>query len=195
MPSEAASNAGNGDGEALWTIIVYGSCSRDPVDYEERFPDGGAMNQRRAELELRPTIPALYMESVEQRTNYMQLLAQSVSADVKHSRNWRCEFCRVFARETVWSMTSWLHLNPPKMNTYVHHLCDSGAGPCAEMFAKHSDEVARLMGQSHVSRPAWGALGRATVKYPMSTSCAMCHDETESVRKNLKQCSRCKFTR
>lgn len=25
------------DGEVQWTIIVYGSCSRDPEDYDERL--------------------------------------------------------------------------------------------------------------------------------------------------------------
>ena len=93
MSTDTSNKTGNGDGEAVWTVIVYGSCSRDPADYDERFPDNGAMDQRRAELELRPKIPARYMGSVALRTEYMQQLAKSVSLDVKHSRNWRCEFC------------------------------------------------------------------------------------------------------
>ncbi|EJD52555.1 hypothetical protein AURDEDRAFT_111215 [Auricularia subglabra TFB-10046 SS5] len=131
------------------------------------------------------------MGSVELRTRYMQELSRSVGIDVKHSRNWRCEFCKKFARETVWSMASWLHLNPPRMNSYVHHLCNAGAGPCAEAFAEQNAEAARLAGHP----PSWKPIGRPSPKYPMSATCAMCHEETESVRKSLKQCSRCKFTR
>lgn len=58
-----------------------------------RFPDFEGMNQRRAELKLRPIIPAASMHSVEARTRYMQAFSRSINDDVKHSRNWRCEFC------------------------------------------------------------------------------------------------------
>ncbi|KZV85883.1 hypothetical protein EXIGLDRAFT_725451 [Exidia glandulosa HHB12029] len=179
-------------GEVQWTIIIYGSCSRDPEDYDERFPDGKGMDQRRAELQLRPVIPAEHMGSVAARTKYMQQFSHEIHSDVKHSRNWRCEFCKKFARETLWSMASWLHLNPPRMTTYIHNLCSTNPGPCAEAFADTDAQMAAIGGPSHVP---WKPQGYHSDVFPMSATCAVCKDESLSKRKSVKQCARCKFTR
>ena len=86
------------EGEVVWLVVVYGSCSRDPADYEERFPENKAMDQRRAEVQLRPKPPATHMDSLELLSKYMEDLARNIGVNIKHSRNWRCEFCSMFPR-------------------------------------------------------------------------------------------------
>ncbi|KAJ7248245.1 hypothetical protein B0H12DRAFT_1123755 [Mycena haematopus] len=111
---------------------------------------------------------------------------------MKHNRNWRCEFCKNRARETVWMNASWMHLTPPRANSYVHNVCDAGAGPCAEQVQQTSAEMARLSGVPPSTPPRPNLPGE---KFPLSSSCAVCHNETEKSRKSLKQCSKCELTR
>ena len=76
------------------TVIVYGSNYRDAPDIETRFgPETDSSNQRRLELQLRPTIPARHNGSIQSRHEYLKPYLQSIQMDIKHSKNWRCEFC------------------------------------------------------------------------------------------------------
>jgi hypothetical protein len=77
--------------EVILTVILYGSSSRDPSDIEERFSN--AIEQRRLELQLRPRIPIESAGSMESKTRWMDRFLKELGIDVKHSRNWRCEFC------------------------------------------------------------------------------------------------------
>ncbi|KAJ6460959.1 hypothetical protein C8R45DRAFT_536069 [Mycena sanguinolenta] len=168
-------------------VIVYGSCARDPEN-DERY---GA-EQRRVEITLRPTLPA-GATTPAKKQQWLETFIPKLTVDMKHNRNWRCEFCKNRARETCWMNASWAHLNPPRAVSYVHHICDAGAGPCAETLKQVNAEMARKSGfppgNSLLNLPP------GDKKFPMSASCAVCHDETEKSRKSLKQCSRCELTR
>lgn len=80
--------------QAELKIIVYGSSARDSDDLDERFNDeNGGENQRRLELTVRPIIPNSAMVSMEEKRLWVGKFITSITLDVKHSRNWRCEFC------------------------------------------------------------------------------------------------------
>ncbi|KAF5365319.1 hypothetical protein D9758_005436 [Tetrapyrgos nigripes] len=182
--------------EVILTVILYGSSSRDPSGVEERFSKD-AVEQRRLELQLRPRIPIEAMASMEAKTRWMDQFLKSIGTDVKHSRNWRCEFCSEHARETIWMNASWLHLQPPRQNAYVHNVCNSFEGPCADYLEQVNKDMAVLTGMPGQSkggtrnsrRPPPGSV------YPMSATCIVCNNEELSSRKHLKQCTQCKVTR
>ncbi|KAJ7025593.1 hypothetical protein C8F04DRAFT_1128054 [Mycena alexandri] len=119
---------------------------------------------------------------------------KNIRTDMKHSRNWRCEFCTKSARETVWMNASWMHLPEPRANSYVHHVCDAAIGPCADKLRAVDAEMARMSGL-----PPTGSLPPVPkpkgTKFPMSSSCAVCNNETSESRKSLKQCAKCQLTR
>lgn len=174
-------------------IIVYGSCSRDPAD-DERF---SGYDQRRAEITLHPIIPPEAMSSMPAKNEWMSNYIKGIGLDVKHSRNWRCEFCRKHARETIWMSASWLHLSPPRMNCYVHSVCDAVQGECAVQLSAVNEEMGRLSGipANPITRNVPLPPGRA---FPMSASCAYCEkDETATHKQkyHLKTCTSCKVTR
>ncbi|KAJ7713754.1 hypothetical protein B0H16DRAFT_1341105 [Mycena metata] len=166
--------------------IVYGSCSRDPEN-DERF---GA-EQRRAEITLNPIIPTS-AKTLEQKQKWVEGFLQRIGRDMKHTRNWRCEFCKKHGRETVWMNSSWIHLTPPKINSYirlfllVHGICDAGKGPCYEQLRGFEAQVALMTGFP----PSGPPLPKTQKSYPMSASCIVCNNEASESRKNLKQCGR-----
>ncbi|KAJ7170998.1 hypothetical protein C8R46DRAFT_1087429 [Mycena filopes] len=166
-------------------VIVYGSCSRDPEN-DERY---GA-EQRRVEVTLNPIIPATARTMV-QKHEWLQGFLERIGRDMKHTRNWRCEFCKKHARETVWMNASWMHLTPPRMVCYVHNICDAGAGPCYEELRASEAYVARMNGVP----PSGPPLPKTQKNYPMSSSCLVCNNEASESRKSLKQCARCELTR
>ncbi|KAJ7693982.1 hypothetical protein B0H16DRAFT_1351964 [Mycena metata] len=166
-------------------VIVYGSCSRDPEN-DERF---GA-EQRCAEITLNPIIPAS-AKTLEQKQKWVEGFLQRIGRDMKHTRNWRCEFCKKHTRETVWMNSSWIHLTPPKINSYVHSIRDADKGPCYEQLRGFEAQVALMTGFP----PSGPPLPKTQKSYPMSASCIVCNNEASESRKNLKQCGRCELTR
>ncbi|KAK7052442.1 MYND-type domain-containing protein [Favolaschia claudopus] len=167
-------------------IIVYGSCSRDPEN-DDRY---GA-DQRRVEILLNPILPA-DATTMPKKHKWLQEYLRNLPPDMKHNRNWRCEFCKVHARETVWMNSSWMHLTPPRALSYVHHVCNAAVGPCAENVRAIDAEMARMNNLP----PTFSIPARdLDITFPMSASCAVCHDESEKSRKHLKQCAKCELTR
>ncbi|KAJ7242901.1 hypothetical protein C8J57DRAFT_446510 [Mycena rebaudengoi] len=167
-------------------VIVYGSCHRDPAN-DERF---GA-EQRRVEITLNPTIPSS-ANTIAKQHQWLQGFLLDIGVDMKHNRNWRCEFCKLHARETVWMMCSWMHLTAPRVVGYVHSVCDGGEGPCYERLREVNAQLGRATGSPPSMIPR---IRRGQAKYPLSSSCAVCHNEEDSSRRNLKQCARCELTR
>ncbi|KAJ7717968.1 hypothetical protein B0H16DRAFT_1229213, partial [Mycena metata] len=132
--------------------------------------------------------------SIEKKHQWWTTFRRSIGTDMKHSRNWRCEFCTKSARETVWMNASWMHLPEPRATSYVHHVCDAAIGPCADKLRAVDAEMARMSGL-----PPTGSLPPVPkpkgTKFPMSSSCAVCNNETSESRKSLKQCAKCQLTR
>jgi hypothetical protein len=209
-------------------VIVYGSCSRDPQN-DDRF----GWEQRRVEITLNPTLPA-NATTIDKKQEWLQEFLRNIGLDMKHNRNWRCEFCSASwpqtvpfhchclmailekpARETVWMSASWTHLTPPRSNSYVspslglsfahcrvfyyllfqvHHVCDAGAGPCSEQLREINAYMAEASGFPPSGLPRQPKR-KGQEKFPMSSSCAVCHNEADESRKNLKQCAKCELTR
>ncbi|CAL1697240.1 unnamed protein product [Somion occarium] len=171
------------------TIIVYGSSETDPSG-NERFC---GERQRRAEIELRPRVPNRDMLRNQTQMNaWAQGVLNSVGVDVKHTQKWHCEFCTKPARETVHMVMSWMHLNPPKLNVYVHNICDAGVGRCSETLRSIQAEAALFAtgGPGLPPRLPPAADGQ----YPLAASCARCKRE-ETAEQDLQRCSRCKLIR
>ncbi|KAJ7627821.1 hypothetical protein DFH06DRAFT_1227252 [Mycena polygramma] len=171
-------------------VIVYGSCSRDPNN-DDRFED--VTEQRRVEITLNPVIPANLATSLEKKSNWIMDFTRKIGQDMKHNRNWRCEFCNIHARETVWMKASWMHLDPPRMVCYVHHLCDTATGPCADKIRAVDAEMRAQTGLPPAPLPQTAP--PAGYVYPMAATCAVCNEEATKSRKNLKQCAKCGLTR
>ncbi|KAJ6460978.1 hypothetical protein C8R45DRAFT_536450 [Mycena sanguinolenta] len=169
-------------------VIVYGSCARDPEN-DERY----GSEQRRVEITLRPTLPASATTPFKKH-QWLWTFLEKLGPDMKHNRNWRCEFCKTRAREAYWMSASWSHLTPPRTISYVHNVCDAGTGPCAEQLKQLHTAMGQETGCPPRTFPRLN-LPPGSDKFPLSGSCAVCHDETEKSRKNLKQCSRCELTR
>ncbi|KAJ6536004.1 hypothetical protein DFH09DRAFT_98790 [Mycena vulgaris] len=169
-------------------VIVYGSCSRDPNN-EDRF----GPEQRRVEIKLNPTIPASATTGI-QKYRWLQSFLLKIANDTKHNRNWRCEFCTKHAREISWMNASWLHLTPPRANCYVHNLCNTVDGPCAEQLRQANFEMGRATGCPPTNLPR-ATKPKGQKEYPMSSSCAVCHNPADESRRNLKQCAKCELTR
>ncbi|KAJ7083614.1 hypothetical protein B0H15DRAFT_784850 [Mycena belliarum] len=119
-------------------VIVYGSCSRDPNDDDRFGPE-----QRRVEITLNfPTIPN-EARTLAEREEWLHLFLRGTLEDMTHNRNWQCEFCTKHARETYWMPNSWMHLSPPRVCCYVHNVCNTVAGPCADQLRLASIQLRR----------------------------------------------------
>ncbi|KAJ7917971.1 hypothetical protein B0H13DRAFT_1449209, partial [Mycena leptocephala] len=132
--------------------------------------------------------------TIDKKQEWLQEFLRNIGLDMKHNRNWRCEFCKKPARETVWMSASWTHLTPPRSNSYVHHICDAGAGPCSEQLREINAYMAEASGFPPSGLPRQPKR-KGQEKFPMSSSCAVCHNEADESRKNLKQCAKCELTR
>ncbi|KAJ3818715.1 hypothetical protein F5880DRAFT_1617118 [Lentinula raphanica] len=180
------------DTEVCYRIIVYGSCSRDPADMDERFSKD-EQEQRRLEVQLGPVIPASKMLTIQDRREFIKPYARTIIPDLKHNKPWRCEFCTKFAREAVWMNSEWLQLKNPNMISYVHLVCNSEIGDCAETLSAINSQMQALAGAPPTPLPK---LPREYgLKYPMAASCVNCNSESKENRKRLKQCNGCKLTR
>jgi hypothetical protein len=71
-------------------------------------------------------------------------------------------------------------------------VCDGGEGPCYERLREVNAQLGRATGSPPSMIPR---IRRGQAKYPLSSSCAVCHNEEDSSRRNLKQCARCELTR
>ena len=69
-------------------IIVYGSAAGDPTD-DSRY---GA-DQRRAEVKLSPRVPAEIAGNMRRMQDWAQDVVSGLGLELKHSQQWRCEFC------------------------------------------------------------------------------------------------------
>ncbi|KAI0073818.1 hypothetical protein K474DRAFT_1666174 [Panus rudis PR-1116 ss-1] len=176
-------------------IIVYGSSENDPKGNSgQRHEHADPYDQRRVEIEFRPRVPDVSMLKYHSK---MQAWANGVlvllAPDVKHTQKWLCMFCDKPARETDYQMASWMHLNPPKLNVYVHHLCDADHGTCAANLKGVHMMTAISAGQlPPLPSPPGPKLPEDT--FPRAASCGYCKRE-ETANANLSRCSKCKLIR
>ncbi|KAI0353879.1 hypothetical protein OH77DRAFT_1457388 [Trametes cingulata] len=112
---------------------------------------------------------------------------------VKHSRNWRCEFCGRLSRETQVQTATWVRVDPPRMAMYIHHICDHDRARCFAHMEQIHQEMQRLDGRAVTPLPAPPPKPTGEV-YPRAGSCAGCQED-ESVGPELQRCSGCKLTR
>ncbi|EJF65930.1 hypothetical protein DICSQDRAFT_159041 [Dichomitus squalens LYAD-421 SS1] len=125
----------------------------------------------------------------------VQLALLYMGRDMKHSKNWACEFCGKPSRETHVEMLSWQHLDPPRLVLYIHFVCDidephvmQGLTSCHNMLnTMHMGQLGPM--PDRLERQP-GAV------YALAGSCACCErDETAANAQTLKKCSKCKLTR
>ncbi|KAI0641405.1 hypothetical protein C8Q79DRAFT_990710 [Trametes meyenii] len=128
--------------------------------------------------------------------------------DVKHSRNWRCEFCGDFSRETQVQTVTRASVNPPRVIMSMHHICDHDKDACFKQMEKIHQEVQRLEGlpPSPLPRPPRKPLPptkaynppktprRTDWTYPRAGSCAGCQTDS-SLLGVLQACEKCHLTR
>ncbi|CDO71065.1 hypothetical protein BN946_scf184844.g69 [Trametes cinnabarina] len=133
--------------------------------------------------------------------NRTQLVVAQMIRDVKHSKNWTCEFCGAPARETDVQNLSWQHLDPPRLVIYCHFVCDMDEQHVRRgLTATHQYlNMMNMMSGGGPVAPArnFDAWQRPPdVSYPLGGSCACCErDETAKDDASLKKCSKCKLTR
>ncbi|KAJ7837822.1 hypothetical protein B0H14DRAFT_2790689 [Mycena olivaceomarginata] len=94
---------------------------------------------------LRPILPA-NLTTTDQRIKWINGFFWKISRDMRHTADWRCEFCTKEAREIVKINATWMRLDPPRAKSYIHNVCDANTGPCAEVLRIMETEMARLNG-------------------------------------------------
>lgn len=171
-------------------MIAYGSTLDDPLD-DSRFC---GIDQRRVEVQLAPVMPPDAAASMRGRTEWANKLAQRMTLDLKHSQQWRCEFCDKLARESLVQNCSWLNLDPPKLNIYVHLVCNTVEGPCAARLREIGGQFAAQVGgppNPYANMPNRFASHHL---FPAAASCLNCAAE-ETIGMELKRCAACKLVR
>ncbi|KAI0765926.1 hypothetical protein BD413DRAFT_573354 [Trametes elegans] len=127
----------------------------------------------------------------------MQLALALMGRDVKHSKNWQCEFCGAPARESHCQTMSRHHLNPPKLIIYMRFVCDMDERHVRQgLTATHN--ALNIVHEGRLGpMPSFESFGRRPegVTYPLAGSCASCQREETAGEDGLKRCSRCKLTR
>jgi len=151
--------------------------------------------ERRVEIEMRPAIPSAYVGNVDELARWAQMLSFGFGRDVKHTERWGCSICGKPARETLFSVASWLHPPQPKLNIYDHHLCEAGGGPCHRRIEA---ETAIMRMQGGIIRPPAPRLPMPTgvSSFPLAGSCANCQkDKTAQPDYKINRCGKCKLIR
>ncbi|KIM92367.1 hypothetical protein PILCRDRAFT_810421 [Piloderma croceum F 1598] len=151
--------------------------------------------ERRVEIEMRPTIPSDYVGNVNELTRWAQMFSLGFGRDVKHTERWACYVCGKPARETQFDVMSWLHLLQPKLNIYVHHICEAGGGPCHEQI-KAQTMMMRIQSGAPGSPAPHLPMPSGVTSFPLAGSCANCQkDETAKADFSISRCGKCKLIR
>ncbi|KAK7052456.1 hypothetical protein R3P38DRAFT_2860441 [Favolaschia claudopus] len=169
--------------------IVYGSCPTDP-DNDDRF----GPHQRRLELTLRPALPAS-AKTKEEKIKWLDRFFWRISRDMKHNRDWYCEFCTDEAHEIVKMNATWVRLTPPMAKSYIHNVCDAETGTCAEYLRIMDKEMARMSGHPPTLAPTKTKFRKESKIPPTSGTCAFCRNPDEESRARLTACPKCNLTR
>ncbi|KAI0807509.1 hypothetical protein C8Q74DRAFT_1227877 [Fomes fomentarius] len=128
-------------------------------------------------------------------TGRMQLALLFMGRDVKHSKNWLCEFCGAPSRETHVQTLSWQHLDPPRLIVYIHYVCDFDQPHVINGLRASHDLLNSVNGQLGPFPTSFPSRQPNAI-YPLAGSCACCErDETVNLGTALKKCSGCKLTR
>ncbi|TCD65878.1 hypothetical protein EIP91_002038 [Steccherinum ochraceum] len=169
------------------TVKIYGSAASDPLDEDIRYSEP----RRHAVLELRPRIPDVLNASRDQQAlaEWVKGLIMDLLPDVKHSAEWYCEFCDKPSMETHEVMMGWLHINPPKLVVWTHHVCDAVVGECA-LKLKDFDSVPGLPPSVPMIPPRDPS---KTYTFPLARTCLYC--KNDSSEQQMSRCSRCRLSR
>jgi len=145
-------------------------------------------NHKRVEVSLRPKPPAAMQGNPNALGQWVNQYMLTIGQDLKHSSNWECEFCSKPARETQYQFFSWLHLSPPKINIYIHQLCDCNPeSKCADQV-----EDMQRMSQPGQLIPPRQKMPPGSV-FPLSSACAACKGDKGLPTQHV--CTGCKLTR
>lgn len=168
---------GSEEQKLILTVITYG-------------PD-----QRRAEIELRPTIPEAIVGYPRMIHEWVQMLSLNLGPDVKFTNEWGCEICGKPARESKYFVATQAHLAEPKVVFYVHNLCKTGNSRCHAVIKEQEVMMAKASGLPPPPDKSADLYDPAR-EFPLASSCAKCNDE-KTARKDFKmsRCGGCKLTR
>ncbi|PIL24064.1 hypothetical protein GSI_13815 [Ganoderma sinense ZZ0214-1] len=126
----------------------------------------------------------------------IQTALRYVGRDVKHSKNWTCEFCGKPSRETHVQTMFWHHLDPPRVIVYIHYVCDMDK-PHVQAGLTEYHNMMDSVNQGHLGpMPDFPPPKPSGLVYPLAGSCACCErDATAADTADMKKCSKCKLTR
>ncbi|KAH9887990.1 hypothetical protein C8Q73DRAFT_711631 [Cubamyces lactineus] len=127
----------------------------------------------------------------------MQLTVARMIQDVKHSKNWMCEFCGTPARESHVQNLSWEHLDPPRLIIYCHFVCDMDQQHVQKALTATHNTMNVLNGGRMGPAPSFDTFPKRPpgVVYPLGGSCACCERDDTAKDEGLKRCGACKLTR
>lgn len=155
---------------------------------------------RRAEIELRPTIPDSARADPTKIDAWVQNLSMSIAKDIKHTNEWECTVCGKLARESKYNVVFMTHLPQPRAIFYIYNVCAAGENPCNQITQAENDMVLAIAGTTpnpRVAPPAVMSEHEAQMlTFPLASSCAKCRDaKTGQKGYKLFRCGGCKLTR
>ncbi|KAI0791857.1 hypothetical protein C8Q75DRAFT_57617 [Abortiporus biennis] len=165
--------------EVTIELVVLGSAASDPPIDEIRF----GPHQRRLEVKIQVTIPTMEMtKNTYLMQAWLKKVALQIGVDLKHTQKWHCEFCDKPTREVVQQYRVNMAFYPPKLNVYLHNICDTSSGEYIDFLRAASEMV-------------YGPISGSTAgSAELAASCMFCNDEA-TAQQPLNRCSRCKLTR
>ncbi|KAF7367596.1 MYND-type domain-containing protein [Mycena sanguinolenta] len=152
-------------------------------------------NDRRCEVLLRREVPPEVQSNFALLDGWAQKATMAIGYDMKHTQRWECEACGQPARETWFDPRPSLRPSEPVVVLHIHHLCETGGGPCHTAVENRARELAIEVGDMvpppslHLPTPSGSVM-------PLASGCAKCQrDETGAPGSHISRCSRCKLTR
>ncbi|KIY73892.1 hypothetical protein CYLTODRAFT_485035 [Cylindrobasidium torrendii FP15055 ss-10] len=175
-------------------IRMAGSYSKEEKDISEpktieKVPSQN-YDMRKLEVEFSQPVPA--QNSPRDAALWMTQRLRSCHVDIKHSGDWRCEFCNRLARESIFQLQFHFSSSPPTLVLFAHQICNSRTGSCADEMEKMDREMKAASGASEEKGTTRDTSGAAM---PLSASCAGCKSEDLVAHNASMRCGRCHITR
>ncbi|KAL1948727.1 hypothetical protein VTO73DRAFT_10533 [Trametes versicolor] len=135
----------------------------------------------------------MHLPLMDRDPDRLHAATRGLIRDVKHSRNWRCEFCGRFSRESQVQTSTGLRADPPRMVMFIHNICDHDRKTCFRKLKAVYRYCARIDRRPPLPLPPPAPKPRNMV-YPRAGSCVGCQKDSTLLGEQ-QRCERCNLSR